>query len=66
MDIPNNEQASTWKGYLIVQNINDTSQETGPENAAETISGIMVSQNLSSKSTGCGAIMIADHIFDVI
>jgi hypothetical protein len=66
MDIPNNEQASTWKGYLIVQNINDTSQGTGPENAAETISGIMVSQNLSSKSTGCGAIMIADHIFDVI
>jgi hypothetical protein len=66
MDIPNNEQASAWKGYLIVQNINDTSQGTRPEKAAETIGGITMSQNLFPLSGACGAIMIADHIFNVI
>jgi hypothetical protein len=62
MDIPNNEQVSAWKGYLIVQNINDTPQGTRPEKAAETIGGIIMSQNLFPQPGACGAIMVADHI----
>lgn len=66
MDIPSNEQTSVWKGYLIVQNINDVPQGTSPEKAAETIGGLILSQNFSPQIIGCGAIMAADHLFDVI
>jgi hypothetical protein len=66
MNIPSNEQAGIWKGYLVVQNINDIPQGTSPEKAAETIGGIILSQNFSPDVIGCGAIMAADHLFDVI
>jgi hypothetical protein len=66
MTIPSNEKASTWKGYLIVQNINDVPERTSPEKAAETIGGIIISQNFIAQVLGCGAIMVADHHFDVI
>ncbi len=66
MAITANEQADTWNGYLLVQNINDVPEGTSPEEAATTIGGMIVSQNCVAQAVGCGALMLADHAFDVI
>ncbi|MFW9801795.1 MAG: hypothetical protein ACFFFC_04045 [Candidatus Thorarchaeota archaeon] len=60
------EQPSTWKNYLMVQNINDVPGGVPPEEAATTIGGLIVSQNMEAQLAGCGAVMAADHLFDII
>jgi hypothetical protein len=66
MLIPADEQVDTWRGYLVVQNINDVPAGMPPEQAAQIIGGMIVSQSLVAIVAACGALMAADHLFDII
>lgn len=64
IDLPPDEPPGKWDVYLTVQNVNDVPQGTPPEEAATTIGGHVLSAH--SEALGCTAIMLLDHVFDVI
>ena len=49
---------------LYVQTVDNSSQDADPVKAAQDIGGIVTSANLSI--LGCTAVMLLDHVFDVI
>lgn len=63
--IPLTSKPGKWDVYLTVQNINNVPDGTKPEDAASTIGGHLLSAQSLSPS-GCLAIMLLDHVFDVI
>lgn len=53
-----------WGVVLYVQTVDNSSKDADPIKAAKNIGGIVESANLSI--LGCGAVMLLDHVFDVI
>lgn len=64
--LPPDEQPGKWDIHLTVQNINPVPEGTPPEEAATTIGGHVLSSHTSAEVLGCTAIMLLDHVFDVI
>jgi hypothetical protein len=62
--IPPNEEAGGWDVHLTVQNVNTVPDGTEPEEAAIEIGGHVLSAHTFVEA--CVAIMLADHVFDVI
>jgi len=53
-----------WGIVLYVQTVDNSGKDSDPVEAAKNIGGIVTSANISV--IGCGAIMLLDHVFDVI
>lgn len=53
-----------WGIVLYVQTVDISGKDADPINAAKNIGGIVTSANISI--IGCAAIMLLDHVFDVI
>jgi hypothetical protein len=66
IQLPPDENPGQWDVHLTVQNINPTPEGTRPEVAATTIGGHLLSSHTSAQVFGCVAIMLLDHVFDVI
>lgn len=64
VSLPPDEDAGKWDVHLIVQNVNHVPDGTPPEQAATVIGGHVLSEN--ANALGCAAIMLLDHVFDVI
>ncbi|MBD8078350.1 hypothetical protein [Cellulosimicrobium arenosum] len=66
VDLPPDEPAGGWDVYLTVQNVNDVPDGVPPEIAATTIGGHLLSAHTAAEVVACTAIMLSDHVFDVI
>ncbi|MCY1078765.1 hypothetical protein [Archangium lansingense] len=64
--LPPDEPPGKWDVYLTVQNVNTVPDGTRPEEAATTIGGHLLSSHTSAEILGCTALMLGDHVFDVI
>jgi hypothetical protein len=64
--LPPDENPGKWDVHLTVQNVNPVAADTPPEQAATTIGGHVLSAHTSAHVLGCTAIMLLDHVFDVI
>lgn len=64
--LPPDEQPGKWDVHLTIQNINHVPPGTPPEEAAAVIGGHVLSSHTSAEVLGCTAIMLLDHVFDVI
>lgn len=64
--LPPDEEPGKWDVHLVVQNINPVPQGTKPEEAAKTVGGHVLSAHTSAEVLGCTAVMLMDHVFDVI
>ena len=53
-----------WGIVLYVQTVDNSDKDSDPIEAAQNIGGIVTSANISI--VGCAAIMLLDHVFDVI
>ncbi len=53
-----------WGIVLYVQTVDNSGKDADPIDAAKNIGGIVTSANISV--IGCAAIMLLDHVFDVI
>ena len=53
-----------WGIVLYVQTVDNSDKDADPIDAAKNIGGIVTSANISI--IGCAAIMLLDHVFDVI
>jgi len=53
-----------WGIVLYVQTVDNSGKDSDPIDAAKNIGGIVTSANISI--IGCAAIMLLDHVFDVI
>lgn len=66
INLPPDESPGKWDVHLTVQNVNPVADGTPPELAATTIGGHVLSTHTSAEILGCTAIMLLDHVFDVI
>ena len=66
INLPPDEFPGKWDVYLTVQNINQVPEGTIPEKAATIIGGHLLSTHTSPEVLSCTAIMLMDHVFDVI
>lgn len=64
--LPPDERPGPWDVHLTVQNVNHVPDGTPPEQAATVIGGHLLSAHTSAEVLGCTAIMLGDHVFDVI
>lgn len=64
--LPPDLEASRWDVHLTVQNTNTVPEGTPPDEAATVIGGHLLSAHTQPEVLGCTAIMLADHVFDVI
>lgn len=64
--LPPDLKASRWDIHLTVQNTNTVPEGTPAEQAATVIGGHLLSAHTQPEVLGCTAIMLADHVFDVI
>lgn len=63
--LPPDESPGKWDVHLTVQNVNLVPKDTPPEEAATTMGGHVLSSH-TAEVLGCTAIMLLDHVFDVI
>jgi hypothetical protein len=64
--LPPDESPGKWHVHLTVQNVNTVPEGTPPDQAATTIGGHVLSSHTSAEVLGCTAVMLFDHVFDVI
>lgn len=64
--LPPDLDPSRWDIHLTVQNTNTVPEGTPPDQAATVIGGHLLSAHTQPEILGCAAIMLADHVFDVI
>jgi hypothetical protein len=62
--LPPTGHPGQWEVYLVAQNLNEAPFDAEPDEAAATIGGHILTGQ--SEVVGCAAIMLADHVFDVI
>lgn len=62
--LPPTEDPGQWEVYLVAQNLNDAPFDAEPDEAATTIGGHVLTGQ--AEVAGCAAVMLADHVFDVI
>ncbi|MCC2318642.1 hypothetical protein [Cellulomonas chengniuliangii] len=64
--LPPDDEPGRWDVHLTVQNVNPVPQGTPPDQAATVIGGHLLSAHTSAEVIGCTAVMLLDHVFDVI
>ena len=66
-ELASSESISSWPWVPLMEPApNVRPAGTRPEDAAQIIGGLPVSANFFPNIAACGAIMAADHLFDVI
>lgn len=64
--LPPDDEPGQWDVHLTVQNVNPVPLGTPPDQAATVIGGHLLSSHTSAEVLGCVAVMLLDHVFDVI
>ncbi|MFF6953820.1 hypothetical protein ACFZAD_34935 [Streptomyces iakyrus] len=64
--LPPDARKGNWEVHVSVQNLNTVPPGTPPEEAATVIGGHLLSSHTTAEVLGCTAVMLADHVFDVI
>ncbi|MGI9418046.1 MAG: hypothetical protein ACR2RA_09455 [Geminicoccaceae bacterium] len=53
-----------WNFVLYVQTVDNSDKSAAPIEAAQSIAGVVTSANIAVN--GCTAVLLLDHVFDVI